>query len=212
MIKVLIADDHRIFVQGVSSLLNRSEDISVVGNAYNGEDVLEKLKSMDVDVVLMDITMPKMDGLTATKLIKEKFPNTKVLIFSMHQEEQYVKSLLEAGATGYILKSADYEELTSAIKKVATEAPYYSNEVVSNVMSSFGQKKEPVQGTVEQLTKREMEMVQLIAEEYTMTEIADKLFISEHTVRSHRKNILHKLGVRNTAGLIKYAFQHGLVK
>jgi len=215
MNRLIVADDHQIFLDGLCSLLESEESFEIVGKALNGKEVLKILDKQEADVAILDINMPEMDGLETTKAIHEKWPDMKVLILTMHREKDYITSILEAGATGYLLKNTGQKELIDAIKRVAQGSTYYGTDVIATIMDSFNPHKTPPPTTVAAdvpLTKRELELIQLISEEYTMTEIAEKLFISENTVKSHRKNILHKLNLRNTAGLIKYAVQHGLVK
>ena len=216
MNRLIVADDHQIFLDGLCSLLESEESFEIIGKALNGKEVLKILDQQEADVAILDINMPEMDGLETTKAIHEKWPDMKVLILTMHREKDYITSILEAGATGYLLKTTGQSELIDAIKRVAQGSTYYGTDVIATIMDSFNPQKAPPPTTTAAtdvpLTKRELELIQLISEEYTMTEIAEKLFISENTVKSHRKNILHKLNLRNTAGLIKFAVQHGLVK
>jgi len=215
MSRLIVADDHQIFLDGLCSLLEGEEGFQIIGKALNGKEVLKILENKEADVAILDYNMPDMDGLATTRAIHDKWPDMKILVLTMHREKEYITNILEAGATGYLLKNTGQQELIEAIKRVANGSTYYGTDVISTIMDSFNPNKPqtPVSTATEApLTKRELELIQLISEEYTMTEIAEKLFISENTVKSHRKNILHKLNLRNTAGLIKYAVQHGLVK
>jgi len=211
MIKVIIADDHHIFLDGLQSLLKEEEDIEVVGEALNGEQALDLLEKHEVDVALLDVRMPKMDGLEATKVIVKKYPKVKILALTMHKGKDSITGLLEAGAMGYVLKNTRAEELVKAIKTVHAGATFYSDEVTKTVMASYRQRKAAEESPV-QLTSREKEVLRLIVNERTTQEIANELHISPHTVDTHRKNLLSKLNLHNTAGLVRYALENGIVK
>ena len=212
-INVLVADDHQIIRDGIKALLNNIPGIHITCEASNGLEAIEILRNNSIDLVLMDITMPKLNGVEATKVIAEKFPAVKVLTLTMHDEESHIVKMLKVGAKGYILKTTGKRELAEAIKTVASGESYFSKEASSKIMEHFmkdkgGQKE----GTVgRDLTKREIEVLRLIAEENTNSEIAEKLFLSPRTVDTHRRNLLQKLHVKNTAGLVKYAVEHHLV-
>jgi len=212
MIKLFIADDHKVFRDGVSSILESAEDVEVVGEAGNGREATDGIRQYKPDVVLMDISMPDASGIDLTKVIRKDLPNTKVLIFSMHHESSYIMKALEAGASGYLLKDAGSTEMINAIRTVFNNGTYYSPEV-SGVLIEHLTKgtnpKDEADGTP--LTKRETEILKLIAEEYSNPEIATKLFISPRTVDTHRRNILAKLELKNTASLVKYAIKNNVV-
>jgi DNA-binding NarL/FixJ family response regulator len=211
MIRIVIADDHQIFVDGLKALLGEEKDIQIVGEASNGQQVLAILADTPADMVLMDINMPGLDGLAATRKIHEQYPNVQVLALSMHDSSQYISDMMQAGASGYILKNTGKAELVEAIQSIHAGSPYYSPGVTATIMQSLRvSRRDDSKSTIE-LSKREIEVIKLIAEELTTQEIAEKLFISQHTVETHRKNLLSKLNVRNTAGLVKYALQKGLV-
>jgi DNA-binding NarL/FixJ family response regulator len=212
MIEILIADDHKVFRDGIISILEDVEDITVIGEANDGREVLERLEEVQPDVILMDITMGNTNGIEATELVKNKYPHIKVLVLSMHEEIGYIVKMLEVGASGYLLKDAGQEEMIRAIRTVAEGNTYYSQKVSSAIIQRLtnpesAKKEKP--GVP--LTKREIEILQLISEEYSNPEIAEKLFISIRTVDTHRRNLLEKLGAKNTAGLVRYALKHGLV-
>jgi DNA-binding NarL/FixJ family response regulator len=215
LIKILIADDHKMFREGIRSLLEKEPNIEIVGGAENGQEALDFLKDHEVNVVLMDIDMDGMNGLVATQKIKVQFPETKVLVLSMHSETSYIVSMLDAGATGYILKNAGRDEMIRAIQVVAEGNTYYSNQVSNKIIEQLTAKKKvkKTASSIEDmpLTDRELEVLQLISQEYSNPEIAEKLFISIRTVDTHRRNLLDKIGVKNTAGLVKYALKKGLV-
>jgi len=211
MIRILIADDHQMFIDGIRSLLAPETDIEIVAEALNGHEVLFQLSQQSVDMVLMDINMPRLNGLDATKLIKEKYPETRVLMVTMYNTPEYICDLAEAGADGYILKDTGKQELLSAIRTIASGKNFYSQEVMLTMMQNERNKKAKTQNDP-QLSKREIEVLKLIAQEFTTQEIADQLFISNHTVETHRKNLLDKVGARNIAGLVKYAILNKLVE
>lgn len=212
MIKVIIVDDHQMFIDGIKGLIQSMPNISVVGEANNGIDLIDVLANTKADAILMDMSMPKMNGLEATKHVVKHYPDIKILMLTMHDSRNHIEKLLKAGATGYILKNTGIEELQKAIETVVTGEAYYSPQVTQRIMEGFHQKKkvENEYGEVD-ITDREKEVLALIAQEFTTSEIAEKLFISPHTVESHRKNLISKLGVRSAAGLVKYAVQMGLV-
>ena len=213
MIKVLIADDHKVFREGIISILEDVEDISVSAEANDGREVLEKLKSQQPEVILMDITMGDTNGIETTRLVLKDYPGIKVLVLSMHAERAYIVKMLEAGASGYLLKDAGKEEMIRAIRTVAQGNTYFSQQVSSAIVEHLrdpGKMKEEKKNIP--LTNRELEVLKLIVEEYSNPEIAEQLYISIRTVDTHRRNLLEKLGVKNTAGLVKYALKHGLVE
>lgn len=212
-IHILIADDHKMFREGVTELLDKEAFLHVVGGAGSESEVLSTMSTHPVDVILMDIDMGETNGIDLTAKIIAKYPEVKVLALSMHGDKNYVIKMLEAGATGYILKNSGKEEMLNAIQTVANGNTYFSNQVssqlVEHLINPDAAKKNKPQGTP--LTDRELEVLKLIAEEYSNPEIAEKLFISIRTVDTHRRNLLDKLGARNTAGLVKYAIQYGLL-
>ncbi len=217
-IQVYIADDHHLFIAGVKALLQDAGEVKLIGEAENGQMLLDLLAHTPSDVVLMDINMPVMSGVETTKKIKELYPNIKVLALTMFDDTLHINEMIKAGASGYLLKNAGKEELLSAIKKVHAGEKYVSNEVsVKLIERMFNKEHEKDLATANpnvrksQLTKREIEIIKLIAQEMTNAEIAAKLNNSPMTIITHRKNLLRKLGVKNTAGLIKYAMQNGLV-
>lgn len=212
MIKVIVVDDHQIFIDGVKTIIDTMDNISVVAEANNGVDLIDCLSKTEADIILMDVNMPKMDGVEATKTVLEKYPQLKVLMLTMHDSKAYIEKLLKTGASGYILKNTKKEELQTAIETVYEGGNYYSKEVTQQIMDSL-QKHKKVKKSLGDvsLTEREKDVLRLIAQEHTTNEIAEKLFISHHTVESHRKNLISKLQVRGVGGLVKYAIQSGLV-
>ncbi len=214
-IKVIIADDHKIIRVGLRGLLDRESDIEVAGEAENAEDVLKVLAEHPADVVLMDIDLGETNGIKATQSIKALYPQLHVLGLTMHEEPDYIIRMLEAGASGYLLKNAGREELLTAIHTVAKGDSYFSQKVSATLLQALTNPKSPApdqKKTMQSpLSDREIEVLRLIAQEYSNGEIAEKLFISIRTVDTHRRNLLEKLQVKNTVGLVKYAIEKGII-
>lgn len=213
--RILIADDHQMVRKGITTLLGDTPEFSVVGEAKTGLAVLQFLQENEVDIVLMDIMMPEMNGIEATKQITANHKNVKVLAISMYDEYDYIQSILKAGAFGYILKDADKEELIMAIKKLLEGKNYYSDKVLSKITSKVAYERKAEEGKIPYeptLTKRELEVIRLVAKEFTNQEIADLLNVSNRTVDTHKRNLLKKLKVKNVVGLVKYAFKHNLIE
>lgn len=210
-IRVLIVDDHAILRDGLHSLLERQEGIRVVGEAGNGLEGLRQVEALRPDVVLMDVAMPVMDGLQATKAVKEKFPNVQVLILTQHESPEYITPLLEAGASGYVLKRAGGREVVTAIRQVYEQGVFLQADVARQVLNSYTHRKRasPPQP---HLTDREKEILKLTVEGKTIKEIAALLCISPKTVSVHRSNLMAKLGVHSGVELVRYAIQHNLVE
>jgi len=213
LIKVLITDDHQIIIDGLKSLLADKEQIKVIAEASNGKEALDILKLLQVDVVLMDIDMPVLNGIEATKEIKAEYPETKVIILSMYKESGLIKTLIQIGADGYLLKNSDKDELIEAITRVASGQQYFSSDVTMSLLDKISKKSSQFQPDkrVSELTQREIEILKLITEGFSNKEIGDKLFISHRTVDSHRTNLMKKVGVNNIAGLIRFAIKTGFV-
>lgn len=214
VIKVLIADDHKMFRDGIRALLHDEPSIEIIDEAADGEEVVKKLATTPVNVILMDIEMPNMNGLETTEFVSEEYPDIQVLVLSMSDEEKHVVQMIKSGARGYILKNTGKQELIAAIKTVAAGDSYFSKEVSQKIFNQFtkGSKEQAAASDVDPLlTEREVEILRLIAEEQTNQEIADQLYISIRTVDTHRRNLLQKLNVKNTAGLVKYAISKKLI-
>ncbi|OFY90850.1 MAG: hypothetical protein A3K10_16280 [Bacteroidetes bacterium RIFCSPLOWO2_12_FULL_31_6] len=210
-IKLLLADDHLIIRDGIKLMLKKSSGMEIVAEASNGSEVISYLEkyASKIDIVLMDINMPKMNGIEATQLIMEKFKNIKVLALTMHAEGTYITNMLKAGALGYVLKESGTDELITAIKTVANGQKYYSNEVSVTMINSLMNDAEKPKNS--QLSERELEVLAHIATGETNKKIGDKLCISGRTVETHRRNILSKLDVKNTAEMIRYAIENRIV-
>lgn len=209
MITVLVVDDHAIVRHGLRLLLEAAGDIAVVGEAASGTEALEKMRALNPSVLLMDISMPDMDGYAATRSVTAQYPRVKVLVLTMHREPQRVAEMLRAGASGYLVKSAAPDELVTAVRAVARGESYLQPEVTATVIEGFVARKggagEPV------LSEREREVVRAVAQGRSVRQIADDLFISPRTVQTHRQNAMKKLGVHNERELILYALRDGLV-
>ena len=212
MIKVILADDHQVVLDGLTLLISSRDDIKILGAVSNGQEVLDLMEKGTADITVLDIDMPVMNGVETTKAIKEKYPDTKVLILTMHDEPEFISEMINLGADGYILKDIGREEFMEAIETVASGTAFYSGGVTEAIMQGLKTPAPEVKDDTEELTEREKEILQLIVKEMTTNEIAEALFISSHTVESHRKNLISKLNVRNTAGLVRYAFEHGLAE
>jgi DNA-binding NarL/FixJ family response regulator len=211
-IRVLIADDHKIFRDGIRSILEKEKDMEVTGEAGSGREVLEIIDSVPVDVIVLDIDIGKPSGIEVTEIVRKKYPGINVLILSMISLHDFVIQALEKGATGYLLKNAGKDEVLTAIRSAAKGDSYFSKEVsailIEQIHNPSGSRKRMADIP---LTPRELEVLQLIAQEYSNPEIAARLFISIRTVDTHRRNLLEKLNLKNTAGLVKYAIQKGLL-
>ena len=210
MIKVLIADDHPLLSKGIQELLADHELIEVNHIAHNGKEVLSILKKYEIDVILLDINMPVMDGLETCKQVKKKYPKVAVLALTMYKNGSFVQQMLKNGALGYLLKNTEYRELVKAIKTVHNGKTYLHPSANQALMDSL-MNKENKDTYIPTLTRREKEVLKLIAEEHTTTEIATKLHISTNTVETHRRHLISKFNVRNSVGLIKVALQKGML-
>jgi DNA-binding NarL/FixJ family response regulator len=212
-IKVIIADDHKMFRQGVTNILNDTGEVEVT-EAESGDELIEKLKTLKPDVILMDINMPGVNGIEATKIVKKKYPGIKVMAVSTSDEENYIIEMLKAGAMGYVLKNTGVDELLEAIKVVSRGDSYFCKEASNVILFQLDKIKKgrtQKQETDVPLTDREIEVLKYIAEGMTNKEIAEKLFISARTVDTHRRNLHQKLNIKNAAGLVNYAIKNKLL-
>ena len=211
-IKVLLAEDHTIVREGIRSLLESQQDIEVVGEAENGLDAVRKTQKLQPDVVIMDISMPKLNGIDATRLIKKRVPSTKVLVLTVHEQEEYAVEILKAGASGYLVKKTAMSELVAAIRAVNQGLSFLSPSVSKMMLDKYIKGAKRVSIKKEAITTRERQVLQLIAEGYTNKEIAKILFLSIRTVEKHRANIMNKLNIHDVAGLTRYAIERGLIQ
>lgn len=212
-IKIALADDYKIFREGLKVSLSSDEQISIIHEADNGEDLLSNIEKEKPDLIIMDLKMPIMDGMEATQIIRKKYPEIKILVVSMYDDDKFIIHLMEIGANGYLLKNAEPDEIRKAIHAV-TENGYYFNDLVnkallkklvirSNIKPSFNENVE--------LSERELEVLKLICEEKTATEIGKEIFLSPRSVEGIRQRLIEKVGVRNMAGLVMFAAKSGIV-
>lgn len=209
MIKIVLADDHQIVLDGLKMLLHEEYNIELVGEAINGKEVINILETRPVDIAVLDVEMPVMNGIEASEIIKERFPNTKILILTMYNDQAFIRKLIEIGASGYILKNKGKEELVEAIKDIAEGKTFFGREVTNTLISGIQTviKHKPEKEIP--LTKREIDVVKLIADGKSTPQIAEELFIAHSTVETHRRNLIDKTGVPNSKALIKWAIKMG---
>lgn len=208
---IIIVDDHLIFRQGLKSLITVEHFANVIGEASNGKEFIELLSHLKPDLVLMDIDMPYMNGMEATQKALQLMPDLKVIAFTMFSDEEYYYKMIDQGVKGFILKSSGINELEKAIHDVMMGETYFSNELLRKIINNFGRKNtgKPIENVG--LTERELEVLQQICLGLSNEEMAQKLFISPKTVKSHRSNLLEKTGSKNTPGLILYAVKNKIV-
>ncbi|MDX1761109.1 MAG: response regulator transcription factor [Christiangramia sp.] len=200
MIKLVIAEDHTALIDGIKVFFEYEEDINFLGFAGNGEELIDLVERKKPNVVITDIRMPKMDGIEATRIIRNRFPEIKVIAFTMFDQDEAVKQMLGAGANGYILKNASLKELLFAIRKVHAGETYYDPNINADSNNNSAEKK-PL------LTKRQQEILKLVGQGKTNQEIADTLFIGKTTVETHRKNMIRKLDLQGAGELLRYALE-----
>ncbi len=212
-IKILLADDHTIVRQGLARLLEDQTDLRVVGEATDGRMALEKATALKPDLVIMDIAMPLMNGIEAAKRIRKQLPETKILILSMYSHEHYIHELLETGISGYLLKDSSGRDIISAIKAAMKGETFLSPSISKKVVESYlsPRKSSSMEERYKQLSNREREVFQLIAEGHSTKRIGEMLYVSVSTVKSHKGNIMEKLGISNPIRLVHFAIKLGLV-
>lgn len=218
-IKLILVDDHPIVRDGIFAALMNEKNIEVVGEASNGDELFRLLNENKVkaDVILLDLSMPKMSGAEITHILNKEHPNLRVLIFSSYTDEDSIFSSIQAGALGYLPKDAMREELVDAIQQVYNRREYLSKSIPNTILMKFINKSKESGGTIEtkkisELTRRELEILKLIAEGYHYKEIGEKLFISARTVETHKNNIMQKLGLNSTIELVKYAIKNSVIQ
>ena len=214
-IRILIADDHQIVRRGLRAMLESSQGFAVVAECSDGEQVLQQVEKYEPDVVLLDISMPKLNGVEVVRILKREHPEIRVLMVTIHETEEYVYQVVRAGADGYVLKTADKKELLTAIKSVVQEggrffSPGVSNLIVSQFTNRLRDERSRSQ-PARSLTPREHEVLRCIAQGKTSRTIADELLLSIRTVNTHRANLMQKLDIHEKAGLVRYAIQNGIV-
>lgn len=208
-LKVILVDDHDILMDGIESILNEAVHISVVGKASSAIIAEELIQKTNPSLVITDISMGEVSGLHLTKRIAEKYPLVRVIVLSMHDTAHHISSMLEAGASAYLLKSVKQDELFTAIEKVMAGEQYIQQSLAANYIQSLQQQR--IAEKKSPLSPREIEIIRLISEELTTSEISRKLFLSEHTIETHRKNIGRKTGAKSVVGLLNYARENGIL-
>lgn len=213
-IRLAIADDHDLFREGIHSIVQKMEGIEMVLQAASGLELVSGLKDIAVDVILMDLQMPDMDGIETTKKVREVHPEIKIIILTMHNEERMITYLMESGANGYLLKNTKKDELALAIQNTHEKGFYFNDHVSKALLSGLKSRNpsKPSFNLAQTLSSREIEVLELICQEFTSQEIADKLFISHRTVEGHRKRLMDKFNVKNTTGLVIKAFKENLIR
>jgi DNA-binding NarL/FixJ family response regulator len=211
--RIVIAEDHTILREGLKSLLSSSSDFEIIGEAEDGQEAIRCVEKFKPDLILMDLSMPRMNGMDAIKEIKKRFSETKILVLTVHKTEEYILATLKAGADGYVLKDATHTELMIAVKNVLSGKHYISPGISEKVIEGYleGRKTLKTRTSWETLTQREREILKLIAEGYKNKEIADYLCISPKTVEKHRANLMEKLDLHNVQALTTFAIEKGLV-
>jgi len=215
MISIALADDEALFRRGMNFLIEDFEEMEVVWEVGDGKELLDKLAEVDTlpDVLLLDLNMPEINGIEAAKIMREEYPDLRIVVLSSYFQKSFIVNMIEIGAASYLPKNTEPDEMERTIREVADKGFFYTQkvmEVIRQSMMDKGRPKEPVPFQVE-ITNREREILQLICDQYTTSEIAKKLYISPRTVDGHRNNMLQKFGCRNTAGLVVYALQNKLV-
>ena len=212
-IKLIVVDDHQVLIDGLKALFENSETINICGEALMGKEAIQKATEEDFDVMLLDINLPDISGFEVCKALKTEKESLKIIALTMHNEAGYISKMVKAGVDGYILKNAGKEEMELAISTVMQGKRFVSQAATESLIDGMHQPRKPKSSDfIQKLTRREKEILQLIIEELTTEEIADKLFIGKTTVISHRKSLLRKLNAKNTAGLVKAAYEFGLLK
>jgi len=208
-IKIALADDHPLILDGLQTLLESADDMELVVRAENGKALLEAMANQAVDVVLLDVDMPVMDGIETTRALRIAYPQVRIIILTMHDEKHFIQKLIEDGAHGYLLKNTGRDELLLAIRQVYAGKNQFSGEVTMKLVQPD---ESEVSDELKELTQREVEILTCIAQGKSNKEIGDELFISHRTVDTHRTNLMKKLDVHNIAGLIRIAYRNKLVE
>jgi len=208
-INLLLVDDHAIVTDGLKALLSDEKNYVIKGVAQNGRMAIDMLSVLKVDIILMDIDMPEMNGIEAVKFIKKQMPEKKILMLTMHDERAMIKMMMEIGADGYLLKNSPKAELLKALECISNEGTYFSEEVTSVLLQADQSKSNGK--ILADLTEREIEIIKLVSEGFSNKQIGEKLFISHRTVDTHRTNLMNKIEVHNVAGIVKFAIANGLI-
>jgi two-component system, NarL family, response regulator NreC len=212
MVNIFLADDHNIVRKGLQAILSSESDFSIIGEASDGLETIEKVQQQQPDILVLDIMMGGINGLEVTRQLSKKYPKMGIVILSMYSNEAYVLEALRSGAKAYILKDNTTEDLVRAIREVASGRRYLSAPLSERAIEAYTQKTQSgSQDPYEQLTTREREILQLASQGWSNSEIAERLFISPRTVETHRANLMHKLGIRSNAELLQFAMVHGII-
>ncbi len=210
-IKIILCDDHRIIRDGLRSLLETQPDMAIVGEGINGFEACKLARSFSPDIVILDVAMPDLNGIAAARRLREETPKSRILALSMHSDRHFVTSMLQAGAAGYLLKDCAFTELIDAIRTIHNGGLYISPKIAGDVLQAFSRRTRTTRKPSKvELSERESEILQLIAEGKSTKNAADQLHLSVKTIETHRLNIMRKIGVRSVAGLTKYAIREGL--
>lgn len=212
-IRCVIADDHKLFRQGVIFALSEYPALEIVSEAENGQELLDLIPEAHPDVILMDLKMPGMDGIQATQMIRQHYPSVRILILSMYDDEKFIVHLMESGASGYLLKNSEPDEINAAIEAAYSNGYYFTDLINRAMLKKIVTHKQfkPTFNHEIQLTERESEVLRLICEEHTAPEIAKMVYLSPRTVEGIRSKLIEKIGVKNTAGLVMYAVRNGFI-
>ncbi len=211
-VKVVIIDDHKLVTDCIGLFLKGAKDVEVIGVAHSGKEALTMLKNNDPQVLLVDISMPEMSGIELTEAVKKKHPTLKILILSMHSDYNNISDAIDAGADGYVPKDVSSEELVEAILTVSKGKNYFHSTISDEIVKNYATKRQQNDNILPQLTKRELEVLQLFAEGFNNSEIADKLFLSVRTIESHKNHILQKTNMKNSVELIKFAIKNKIIE
>ena len=211
-ISIYLADDHRLILEGIRSIVSKEKDIHVEASFMDGATLMEALCAKQVDLLLIDLNMPQKNGVDVTKYVKKHFPQIKIIILSMISNPQVIRRLIKHGADGYLLKNNIQDELVSAIRAIVDDKTYFNKDIKKLLFQSPSKQVKTRSASIPNLTTRELEVAQLIVHEYSTPEIALKLHLSKETIVSHRKKLLQKLGVKNTAGIVRKVLNYGLVE
>jgi len=213
-INIMIADDHEVIHNGIRDILRSKSNYTIVGNAYDGKEAIAKALELKPDIILMDISMPKLNGIEAIKEISKRLPKTKMLALTQHEEDEYILQIMKAGGSGYLLKNAKRDEFIEAIESVVQGKRYLSSKLSERMINNVLEQAESTESRSQDeihLTRREIEIIQKIADDKSNLEIADELHLSVRTVETHRRNLMQKLKVNSVVALLKYATQNNII-
>ncbi len=212
--KVFLVDDHQIVRDGIRSLIEDASDIFIIGEASDGEEMLSRLDSAQPDIILLDISLPGLNGIELIPIIKQRYPHMKILMLSMYNADDYIFNSVRAGANGYLPKNSSKSELLEAIRSICDGKDYFGEEIHKVIVNSYISMAKEDKASVkkQQLSVRELEILKLFAEGYSNRQISDKLFISVRTVESHKNHIMQKFGFKSTVEMVKYAIKHNIIE